>query len=109
MSLDQIAVGVKKDLTPAEKTATKLRNHIGDRAYVTNHDGSGWGSMGAIIVEVNDDIVTLFTPSSQSSSRAMANFVQCDKLQFLEVAIGGCPVQIKILERFGSPVSYGEA
>jgi hypothetical protein len=109
VSLDQIAVGVKKDLKPAEKTAAKLRNHIGDRAYVTNHDGSSWGSMGAIIVEVNDDIVTLFTPSSQSSSRAMANFVQCDKLQFLEVAIGGCPVQIKILERFGSPVDYGEA
>jgi len=109
VSLDQIAVGVKKDLTPAEKTAAKLRNHIGDRAYVTNHDGSSWGSMGAIIVEVNDDIVTLFTPVSQSSSRAMANFVQCDKLQLLEVAVGGCPVQIKILERFGSPVDYGEA
>lgn len=108
-SLGQIAIGVKKDLTPAEKTAAKLRNHIGDRAYVTNHDGSSWGGMGAIIAEVNDDIVTLFTPSSQSSSRAMANFVQCDKLQFLEVAIGGCPVQIKILERFGSPVDYGEA
>src|SRR5205823_3211120 len=49
VSLDQIAVGVKKDLTPAEKTAAKLRNHIGDRAYVTNHDGTSWGSMGAII------------------------------------------------------------
>src|SRR5581483_7284857 len=61
-SLGQIAIGVKKDLTPAEKTAAKLRNHVGDRAYVTNHDGSSWGSMGAIIVEVNDDIVTLFTP-----------------------------------------------
>src|ERR1017187_4651585 len=59
--------------------------------------------------EVNDDIVTLFTPSSQSSSRAMANFVQCDKMHFLEVAMGGCPVQIKILERFGSAVDYGEA
>lgn len=108
-SLGQIAIGVRKDLTPAEKTAAKLRNRIGDRAYVTNHDGSSWGGMGAIIAEVNDDIVTLFTPSSQSSSRAMANFVQCDKLQFLEVAVGGCPVQIKILERFGSPVDYGEA
>ena len=70
---------------------------------------SSWGGMGAIIAEVNDDIVTLFTPVSQSSSRAAGNFVQCDKLQFLEVAIGGCPVQIKILERFGSPVDYGEA
>jgi hypothetical protein len=108
-SLGQIAIGVKKDLTQAEKTAAKLRNHIGDRAYVTNHDGSSWGSMGAIIAEVNDEIVTLFTPVSQSSSRAMANFVHCDKLQFLEVRIGGCPVQIKILERFGSPVDYGEA
>jgi hypothetical protein len=108
-SLGQIAIGVKKDLTPAEKTAVKLRDHIGDRAYVTNHDGSSWGSMGAIIVEVNDDIVTLFTPASQSSSRAMANFVQCDKMHFLEVAMGGCPVQIKILERYGSAVDYGEA
>src|ERR1035438_1422722 len=59
--------------------------------------------------EVNDDIVTLFTPASQSSSRAMANFVQCDKMHFLEVANGGCPVQIKILERYGSAVDYGEA
>jgi hypothetical protein len=65
--------------------------------------------MGAIIAEVNDDIVTLFTPASQNSSRAMANFVQCDKLQLLEVAVGGCPVQIKILERFGAAVDYGEA
>ncbi len=108
VSLDQIAVGVKKDLTPAEKTAAKVRKYIGQTAYVTDHDGSSWGSMGAIIVEVNDDIVTLFT-SSQGSSRAMANFVQCDKMQLLEVAVGGCPVQIKILERFGSAVDYGEA
>jgi hypothetical protein len=109
VSLDQIVVGMRRDPTPAEKTAAKIRNHIGDRAYVTNHDGTSWGSMGAIIAEVNDDIVTLFTPASQNSSRALANFGQCDRLQFLEVAIGGCPVHIKILEPFGSPVDYGEA
>jgi len=56
VSLDQIAVGVKKDLTPAEKTAAKVRKYIGQPAYVTKHDGSSWGSMGAIIAEVNDDI-----------------------------------------------------
>jgi hypothetical protein len=104
-SLGKIAIGVTKPLSEADKIAAKLRKYIGRRAYVTNHDGSSWGSMGAIIAEVNDDIVTLFTPASQSSSRAMANFVRCDKMHFLEVANGGCPVQIKILERYGSRCS----
>lgn len=108
-SLVSIATNTVKVMTPAEKIAAKLRKYIGERASVTNNDGSSWGGMGAIIAEVNDDIVTLFTPASQSSSRAMANFVQCDKLQLLEVAVGGFPVQIKILERFGSAVDYGEA
>jgi hypothetical protein len=101
-SLDQIAVGVKREPTSAEKTAAKLCKYIGQPAYVTNHDGSSWGSMGAVIAEVNDDILALFTPVSQSSSRAMANFVHCDKLQLVEIQMGGCPVQIKILERFGA-------
>jgi hypothetical protein len=108
-SLGQIADSVKKEPTPAEKTAAKLRNRIGERAYVTNSDGGSWGSMGAIIAEVNEDILTLFTPASQDSSRAIANFVQCDKLQLVEVQMGGCSVQIKVLERFGAPVDYGEA
>ena len=99
---------MKKEPTPAEKTAAKLRKRIGERAYVTDRNGS-WGQMGAIIADVKDDVLTLFVPASLSASRATDNFVQCDKLQLVEQAMGGCSVQIKVLERFGDPIDRGEA
>jgi hypothetical protein len=109
-SLGQIAIGVKKDPTPAEKNAAKLRKYIGERASVTNRDGTQWDAMGAIIAEVNDDnILQLFIPAGFSSARATGTCVQCDKLQLLEAAKGSCPVQITILERFGPTIDYGEA
>jgi hypothetical protein len=108
-SLVKIADNTKKPVTLAEKNAAKLLNHLGETAYVTNSDGSSWGSMGAVIAEVNDDILTLFVPASQSSSRAFGVCVQCDKLHLVEVAAGGCPVQITILERYGNAIDYGEA
>jgi hypothetical protein len=109
-SLVSIATNTAKVMTPAEKIAAKLRKHIGQRAYVTNNDGSNWGGMGAIIAEVNDDnILQLFVPASYSSSRAFGVCVQSDKLHLVEVANGGCPVQITILERYGPAIDYGEA
>ena len=56
-SLGQIGLGVKKEPTPAEKTAAKLRNRVGERAYVTDRNGS-WGQMGALIADVKDDVLT---------------------------------------------------
>jgi len=108
-ALGQIAIGVKKDLTPAEKNAAKLRKYIGERAAVINSDGSQWDAMGAVIAEVNDDnILQLFIPAGYSSSRATGTCVQCDKLHILEVAKGACKVQITILERYGPTIDYGE-
>jgi hypothetical protein len=109
-SLLSIATNTAKVMTPAEKIAAKLRKYIGQRASVTNNDGSSWGGMGAIIAEVNDDnILQLFVPASYSSSRAFGVCVQSDKLHLVEVASGGCPVQITILERYGPAIDYGEA
>jgi hypothetical protein len=109
-SLGQIAIGVKREPTIAEKNAAKLRKYIGERAAVINKDGSQWDSMGAVIGEVNDDnILQLFIPAGYSSSRATGTCIQCDQLQLLEVKQGSCPVRITILERFGPTIDYGEA
>jgi len=68
------------------------------------------GCDGAIIAEVNDsNIVTLFVPAGCNSTTAWGQPVKCDKLHVVEVPVGGCPVQINILERYGSHTNYGEA
>jgi hypothetical protein len=109
-SLGQIAVGVKKDLTLAEKNAAKLRKYIGEWASVTNPDGTRWSAMGAVIAEVNaDNILQLFMPAGNWSSRATGTCVQCDKLHIVETAKGSCKVQITVLERYGPTIEYGEA
>ena len=55
-----------------------------------------------------DDILTLFTPAGYSSSSAFAVHVQCDQLQIVEVPVGGCALQIKVLERYGATIQLGD-
>jgi hypothetical protein len=65
--------------------------------------------MGAEIVEVSEDsVLTLFTPAGYSSSAAFAVYVHCDELQIVEVPVGSCPVQIKILKRYSDTIQLGE-
>jgi hypothetical protein len=108
-SLGRIAANVARAPTEAEINATILRKYIGKYAKVTEGAGS-WGSMGAVIAEVNqNNILTLFVPSGFSSSTAFGQRVRCDRLQIVEETVGSCPVQIHIVERYGSPTHYGEA
>jgi hypothetical protein len=104
-----VADNTVKTLSEADKIAARLRMYIGQLAYVTT-GSSNWGAMGWLIAEVNDNnILQLFTPAGNSSSRAVGVFVQCDKLHLIEVPMGSCPVQINVVERYGGQIDYGEA
>lgn len=105
--LQQIAQNVKQPMTQAEKNAAKLQKYLGKRTAVSE-GGNTWGAMGAQIVEVNDDTVTLFVPTGWSSSSAFAVYVRCDELEMIEVPSGGCDLQIRILKRYGNTREMGQ-
>jgi len=108
-SLNKIAINTERRLSEADRNAAVLRKYLGKSAQVTEGANS-WGSMGAVVAEVNDNnIATLFVPSGFASSQAFGQRVRCDKVQIVEEPVGSCPVQIHILERYGGPTSYGEA
>ena len=106
--MEKIAEGMKRPLSLAERNALRLRKYL--RKTATVSEGSGdWGGMDAEIVDVSEDnVATLFVPAGFSSSSAFAVYVQCDELQIIEVAVGGCAVQIKILKRYGDTLQLGE-
>jgi hypothetical protein len=94
--------------TQADRNAVKLRKYLRQRASVSEGNGH-WGAMGAEIVEVSEDnVLTLFTPAGYTSTSAFAVYVQCDELQIIEQPVGGCPVQIKVLKRYGETLHLGE-
>jgi len=65
--------------------------------------------MGAEIVNVSEDnILTLFVPAGFSSATAYSVLVHCDKLQVVEEPVGGCTLQIRILERYEDTIHWGE-
>jgi hypothetical protein len=104
--LRQIANNTAKPVTQAERNAQTLSNHL--RANVTVSEGQGgWGNTPEI-VEVKDDIVTLFTPRSGSSPRAWCARVYCGDLEISDIPRGPCPLQLKILKRYGPDVQLGE-
>ena len=107
--LQQIAINTQRQLSEADKNAQILRKYLEQRAFVTE-GGNSWGAGGAVIAEINDNnILTLFNPAGYSSSQAWGQAVRCDKIHIVETAVGSCPVQITIIERYGSPTNYGEA
>ena len=64
---------------------------------------------GKIIAEVNDsNILTLFCPAGYHTSHAYGQPVRCDKLHVVEVPVGGCELQVNIIERYGNLTTYGE-
>ena len=106
--IGRIADHVKPQLTQADKIAAKLRKYIGARAFVSESQGN-WGPMGAEIVEVNEDnVLTLFMACGISSSTAWAVHAHCNEVEVVEIAAGSCPVQIKVLKRYGETVQLGE-
>jgi len=107
-AMAQSAVNVRPPVTQAERNAAKLRFYLRKTAQVSELQGT-WGGMGAEIVEVNEDnILTLFVAAGHSSSSAWAQCVHCDKLQIVEAPVGGCALQLKVLERYGEPIQLGE-
>jgi hypothetical protein len=103
-AVSRIAHNTAKVPTESEKNAEKLRKHLGEHAQITEGTG-GWASS-AQIVEVGDDIITLFVPAGFSSSSAYAQMVRCDKLHLVEPPSG--LVQIKIVERYGGVIQLGD-
>jgi hypothetical protein len=83
-----------------------LSKHL--RANVTVSEGQGgWGNTPEI-VEVKDEIVTLFTPRTGSSHRAWCASVHCGDLEIAEIPRGSCPLQLKIVKRYGPDIPLGE-
>jgi hypothetical protein len=72
-----------------------------------NADNSRWGDA-AEIVEIKDEIVTLFTPSSSISSTAFAVHVSAENLEVIEEAVGDLPLTLRVLQRFGPDSNLGE-
>lgn len=104
-ALARIAEHTKQPPTKAAKNAEKLKPYLGKNAQVTNSDNSVWGA-GAEIVEIKDEVVTLFVPSSFSNSTAFAVRVHCDDLEMIEGAAGS--PKVRILKRYGADEQLGE-
>jgi hypothetical protein len=104
--LQQIADNTKKPVTLAERNADILRKHL--RANVTVSEGQGGWATTPEIAEVKDDIVTLFTPRIGSSPQAWCVRVHCGDLEISDIPIGSCPLQLKIIKRYGPDVRLGE-
>src|SRR5919108_710566 len=75
----------KKIPTKAERNAERLRAHLQANVKVVNADDSSWGSP-AQIVEVQDEVATLFSPAGFSSASAFAVRAHCDDLEIVEGA-----------------------
>jgi hypothetical protein len=105
-ALERIAANTRRTLTKAEKNAEKLGKYLRCNAQVVNSDGVQAGA--AEIVEINDEVVTLFTSCSHISSAAMENHVHCDDLEIIEGAVGSLPLTIKVLKRYGTVRNLGE-
>jgi hypothetical protein len=107
--LQKIAANTQRPPSEAENNARILRKYIGRHALVTEA-GNSWGSMGAVVAEVNENsILTLFVAAGYNSSSAWGQQVRCDRLQVVEVPTAGCALQISIIERYGTHTTYGEA
>jgi hypothetical protein len=105
--LQQIARNTERPLSQAEKNAATLTKHL--RATVAVSEGQGnWGNSPEIVEVNRDNIVTLFTPRSHSSSHAWCIQVHCGELEITDIPQDACPLRLKILRRYGPDVQLGE-
>ena len=100
-ALAQIATHTKRTPTKSERNADRLQRYLGAKAKVVNADGSVWG-IAAEIVEIQDEVATLFVPASFSSSSASATHVQCEDLEIIETPVGSAALTLKVLKRYGT-------
>lgn len=106
-ALAQIATHTKKSPTKAERTAERLQKYVGAKAKVVNADDSQWGDA-AEIAEIDNEVVTLFTPAGLHSSTALANHVHCDDLEIVEAPVGAAALTLKVLKRYGTAQNLGQ-
>ena len=106
-ALARIAENTKRVQTKAEQNSAKIKKYLRCKVQVINDDNSRWGDA-AEIVEIKDDVVTLFTPSSRNSSTAMGNYVHCEDMEIIEAPVGSLPLTLKILKRYGTFQNLGE-
>jgi hypothetical protein len=104
--LAQIAVNTQRPVTQAERNAEILRKYL--RAMVSVSEAKSIWNTTPEIVEVADNIVTLFSPYNRSSYLAWCVKVHCDDLQIIEIPDGSCPLRLTVLKRYGPDVRLGE-
>lgn len=103
-ALGRIAEHTKRQPTKADKNAERLGPYLRTKAQVINPDDTRWASA-AEIVEIKNDVVTLFTPAGFSSSSASAIHVHCEDLEIIEAAGS---LTLKILRRYGTTENLGQ-
>jgi hypothetical protein len=106
-ALARIAENTKRVQTKTERNSAKLQKYLRCKVQVINADDSRWGDA-AEIVEIKDDVVTLFTPCSHISSSAFEVHVHCDNLEIIEGLVGSLPLSLKVLKRYGTDRNLGE-
>jgi hypothetical protein len=106
-ALAQIATHTKRAPTKSERNAERLQRYLGAKAKIVNADGSEWGNA-AEIVEIKDEVATLFVPASFSSSSAWATHAQCEDLEIIETPVGSAALTLKVLKRYGTDQNFGQ-
>ena len=105
--LEAIAANTQRQPTQADRNAAKLRQQLGTSVVVYNSDDSRWGAPVQIADVSDDNILTLFQPM-QHGGQAFASFADCKDIEIMDVPLGACPIQIKVIKRHGNTLQLGE-
>jgi len=103
--LGKIAANTQRAPTQADVNAEIFRKYL--RQKVSVSEGNGVWSDSPEIVEVNNNIVTLFCPRN-SSSMAWCVQVYCGDVEPTEIPDGSRPLRAKVNKRHGPNVQLGE-
>src|SRR5215813_11203169 len=103
-ALNRIAENTQQQPSAADKNAERLQPYLRTKAQVINADDSRWASA-AEIVEIKNNVVTLFTPAGYSSSSAFAIHARCEDLEIIEAAGS---LTLKVLKRYGASENLGQ-
>jgi len=105
-NLELIAQHTKPPLTEAQRNIAILQKYMRKPVSLSIH-GDWYGSKE--IVEIKDEIVTLFTGKQFSSgSSASCTMVQAKDMEIVEIPHGTCPIRVNIKKRYGPDIPLGE-
>jgi hypothetical protein len=104
--LKQIAANTQRPLTQADINAELFRRYLRNKISVVEGKNN-WNDTPEI-VDVSNNIVTLFTPKGYNSAIASSIQVHCNDAEITEVAHGSCPLRVRINKRYGADVPLGE-